>query len=135
MKITSTRDTRFDDIRQESGTAGVAGFFADTVKDRPADTPAPPAPTGAVAHSIWKHQRKALRRSSSAKQQRLEYRRKRAEKEKRVSRWVAIVYVIIALATPILLYEGPAVLSPAVPAIADKALDGQFAVHPQPARP
>jgi hypothetical protein len=49
--------------------------------------------------------------------------------QKRVSRFVAIVYVVVALATPFLLYAGPDVLSPAAPVVADKALDGDFAVH------
>lgn len=48
----------------------------------------------------------------------------------RVSRWMSILYVVTALATPALLYFGPDVLSPAVPAIANAALDGRLALHP-----
>ncbi len=48
----------------------------------------------------------------------------------RVSRWMSILYVVAALATPALLYFGPDVLSPAVPAIANAALDGRLALHP-----
>ena len=44
------------------------------------------------------------------------------------SRWIAVLYFVIALATPFLLYAGPEVLSPAVPAIADHAVDGTFAI-------
>jgi len=44
------------------------------------------------------------------------------------SRWIAALYFVIALATPFLLYAGPEVLSPAVPAIADHAVDGTFAI-------
>jgi hypothetical protein len=43
-------------------------------------------------------------------------------------RWIALLYVVIALATPFLLYAGPEVMSPAVPAIADHAVDGTFAL-------
>ena len=45
----------------------------------------------------------------------------------RASRWVAVIYVVVALATPLLLYAGPETMSPAAPVIADKALDGQLA--------
>ena len=48
----------------------------------------------------------------------------------RASRWVVAIYFIIALATPFLLYAGPAVLSPAAPAIADHAVDGTFVFPP-----
>ena len=51
----------------------------------------------------------------------------------RVSRWMSILYVVTALATPALLYFGPDVLSPAVPAIANAALDGRLTIHPAPA--
>ena len=51
----------------------------------------------------------------------------RYQKE-RASRWIVALYFIIALATPFLLYAGPDVLSPAVPAIADHAVDGSFAL-------
>jgi len=44
----------------------------------------------------------------------------------RASRWVAAIYFIVALATPLLLYAGPEVLSPAAPAIAEHAVDGTF---------
>ena len=48
----------------------------------------------------------------------------------RAPRWVAAIYLIIALATPFLLYAGPEVLSPAAPAIADHAADGTFVYPP-----
>lgn len=51
------------------------------------------------------------------------------EDSRRVSRWVSILYLVTALAAPLLLYFGPDVLSPAAPAIANAALDGRFTVH------
>jgi len=48
--------------------------------------------------------------------------------KERASRWIAALYFVIAIATPFLLYAGPDVLSPAVPAIADHAADGSFAL-------
>ncbi|HXR57039.1 MAG TPA: hypothetical protein VN858_09560 [Casimicrobiaceae bacterium] len=50
-------------------------------------------------------------------------------RSQRVSRWMSILYLVVALATPALLYFGPDVLSPAVPAVANAALDGRFALH------
>ena len=47
----------------------------------------------------------------------------------RVSRWVVVIYIVVALAAPLLMYAGPEVMSPAAPVIADKALDGEFAVR------
>ena len=44
------------------------------------------------------------------------------------SAWVAIVYVVVALATPLLVYAGPSVISPAACVIAEAALDGHFAL-------
>jgi hypothetical protein len=55
------------------------------------------------------------------------------EQSRRVSRWVSILYLVAALATPLLLYFGPDVLSPTAPAIADAALDGRLTMHPAPA--
>ena len=54
--------------------------------------------------------------------------------KERASRWIAALYFVIALATPFLLYAGPEVLSPAVPAIADHAVDGSFALPFHPLR-
>ena len=54
--------------------------------------------------------------------------------KERASRWIAALYFIIAIATPFLLYAGPDVLSPAVPAIADHAVDGSFALSLHTAR-
>lgn len=51
----------------------------------------------------------------------------------RATRWVAAIYFIIALATPLLLYAGPEVLSPAAPAIAEHAVDGTFVFPPHAA--
>ena len=51
------------------------------------------------------------------------------EDSRRVSRWVSILYFVVALAAPLLLYFGPDVLSPTAPAIANAALDGRFTVH------
>jgi hypothetical protein len=48
---------------------------------------------------------------------------------RRVSRWMAILYLATALAAPLVLYFGPDVLSPTAPAIANAALDGRFTVH------
>jgi hypothetical protein len=44
-------------------------------------------------------------------------------------RWVAFVYLIVALAAPQLVYSGPDVLSPVVPVIAGEALDGDLPAH------
>lgn len=49
---------------------------------------------------------------------------------RRLSRWMSILYVATALATPLFLYFGPDVLSPTAPAIANAALDGHFTMHP-----
>ena len=54
--------------------------------------------------------------------------------KERASRWIAALYFVIAIATPFLLYAGPDVLSPAVPAIADHAVDGSFALSLHTAR-
>jgi len=51
------------------------------------------------------------------------------ERSRRLSRWLSILYVVAALAAPLLLYFGPNVLSPTAPAIANAALDGRFTVH------
>ena len=40
-----------------------------------------------------------------------------------------MLYVVIALAAPLLMYVGPDVMSPAAPVIADGALDGDLALH------
>jgi len=55
------------------------------------------------------------------------------EQSRRVSRWVSILYLVAALATPLLLYFGPDVSSPTAPAIANAALDGRLTMHPAPA--
>ena len=55
------------------------------------------------------------------------------EQSRRVSRWVSILYLVAALATPLLLYFGPDVSSPTAPAIANAALDGRLTIHPAPA--
>lgn len=44
-------------------------------------------------------------------------------------RFVAFVYVIVALAAPVLVYSGPDVLSPVAPVIAGEALDGDLPAH------
>jgi len=44
-------------------------------------------------------------------------------------RWVAFIYVVIALAAPLIMYVGPDVMSPAAPVIADGALDGDLPLH------
>ena len=44
------------------------------------------------------------------------------------SRWVVLIYLIVALGAPLLVYAGPE-LMPAAPLIADKALDGQFTLR------
>ena len=51
------------------------------------------------------------------------------EQGNRVSKWVAAVYVAVALATPVLVYSGPDVMSPTAPAIAEAALDGHLSVQ------
>jgi hypothetical protein len=49
---------------------------------------------------------------------------------RRVSRWAVVAYVVVTLATPLLLYAGPDVLSPAAPAIAEAARGGELPIHP-----
>jgi len=44
-------------------------------------------------------------------------------------RWVAFIYVVIALAAPLIMYVGPDVMSPAASVIADGALDGDLPRH------
>ena len=55
--------------------------------------------------------------------------RSRADASSRLSRWVVVIYIVAALAAPLLMYAGPEVMSPAAPVIADKALDGEFTVR------
>lgn len=55
------------------------------------------------------------------------------EQSRRISRWMSILYLVAALATPLLLCFGPDVLSPTAPAIANAALDGRLTMHPAPA--
>ena len=57
------------------------------------------------------------------------------EDSARVSRWTSIVYLIVALAAPALVYFGPDVMSPAAPVIATQALDGHLAIHRASAPP
>ena len=47
----------------------------------------------------------------------------------RVSKWTSILYLAIALATPVLVYSGPDVMSPATPAFANAAIDGHLTLH------
>ena len=47
----------------------------------------------------------------------------------RTSRWVILIYAIVALGAPLLLYAGPDSMSPAAPLIADKALDGEWTMR------
>jgi hypothetical protein len=42
---------------------------------------------------------------------------------------VSLIYVAVALATPLLIYAGPDVMSPAATVIAGKALDGDIPIH------
>jgi hypothetical protein len=46
----------------------------------------------------------------------------------RVSRWTSLLYLVVALAAPVLVYSGPDVLSPSAEVIADAALVGHFGV-------
>jgi hypothetical protein len=55
--------------------------------------------------------------------------RSRPDAPSRLSRWVVVIYIVAALAAPLLMYAGPEVMSPAAPMIADKALDGEFSVR------
>jgi hypothetical protein len=57
---------------------------------------------------------------------------RRAHREpspRRGARWVVVTLVAVALATPLLLYRGPDVLSPAAPVIAEEALEGHLSLH------
>jgi hypothetical protein len=51
------------------------------------------------------------------------------ERSTRVSSWTSIPYLVIALATPVLLYFGPDVMSPATPAFANAAIDGHLTLR------
>ncbi|HEX6138760.1 MAG TPA: hypothetical protein VF059_13990 [Casimicrobiaceae bacterium] len=51
------------------------------------------------------------------------------EQANRVSKWIAAVYVAVALATPVLVYSGPDVMTPTAPAIAEAALDGHLTMN------
>jgi hypothetical protein len=53
----------------------------------------------------------------------------RLARTKRAARWVSLIYVAVALATPLLIYAGPDVMSPAATVIAGKALDGDIPIH------
>ena len=55
--------------------------------------------------------------------------RTRPDTPSRMSRWVVVIYIVAALVAPLVMYAGPDVMSPAAPAIADKALDGEFSVR------
>ena len=44
-------------------------------------------------------------------------------------RWVAFVYLVVALAAPVLVYSGPDVLSPVASIIAGEAIDGDLPAH------
>jgi hypothetical protein len=47
----------------------------------------------------------------------------------RTGRWVTLIYVVVALGAPLLVYAGPDVMSPTAPLIADKALDGELTMR------
>lgn len=47
----------------------------------------------------------------------------------RMSHLTSIVYLVVALAAPLIVYFGPDVLSPTAPVVANAALAGQFALH------
>lgn len=59
------------------------------------------------------------------------------EESRRVSKWMSVLYVAIALAAPLVVYSGPDVMSSATPAIANAAIEGKLSLHRQaaPARP
>ncbi len=57
------------------------------------------------------------------------------EQSTRVSKWTSILYLAIALATPLLVYSGPDVMSPAAPAIADAAINGHLTLYRHPPCP
>ena len=48
---------------------------------------------------------------------------------RRGARWVVVALVAVALATPLLLYNGPDLMYPAAPVIADEALEGHLSLH------
>jgi hypothetical protein len=47
----------------------------------------------------------------------------------RMSRWAWVLYVAMALVTPLVVYSGPDVMTPAASTIADAALDGHLSLH------
>jgi hypothetical protein len=48
---------------------------------------------------------------------------------RRLSRLTLALYLVVALAAPLVVYFGPDVLSPAAPAIATAAADGRFSLR------
>jgi hypothetical protein len=107
--VTSARDARSVGIRTESARTFAAGFF------------------DAGAHT-GKRVRRPRRIASRAS---LAWRRVRGRIAPRTPawRWVTLLYVVVALAAPLIMYAGPDVLSPAAPVIADDALDGALSLH------
>ena len=51
------------------------------------------------------------------------------EHSTRVAKWTSILYLAIALATPVLVYSGPDVMSPATTALANAAIDGHLTLR------
>ena len=99
--VTSARDARSSGVPHASSDACAAGFF-DNRRGRGESTSSQPG--------VFARLRGTLRRSNAW-------------------RLVAVVYVMVALAAPVLLYAGPEVLSPAALTIAGDALHGELPLH------
>jgi hypothetical protein len=99
--VTSARDACSSGVPHASSDACAAGFFAGPGRS----------------------QRDGQRRSTPRERLRDRFRRR--------SGWrlVAFVYIVVALAAPLLLYAGPKVLSPIALTIAGEALQGELPLH------
>jgi len=108
--LTSARDARSAGIPSESARTFAAGFFdlASQLRNR-ADR---------SFRFIERLSRLNSRRS-----------RESLARPTPAWRWVALIYVVVALAAPLIMYVGPDVMSPAAPVIADGALDGDLPLH------
>ena len=56
-------------------------------------------------------------------------RAQRDEGSRRLSRWAVIALIVVALATPLLIYGGPDLMYPVAPVIADEAIEGHLSLH------
>ena len=98
--VTSARDARSSGVPHASSDACAAGFFEAGAGRRRAGQP--PTHRARVAGAL---------------------------NGRNGWRLAAVVYIVVALAAPLLLYAGPDVLSPVAPSIAGEALHGDLPLH------